>query len=386
VLRFASIRLILAMVASLDLELHQMDMKTAFLNGELDEEIFMDQPIGFVVKGQERKVCRLNRSLYELKQSSRQWYKQFHQEVISNGFLMIEEDHCVYVKRSEGSFIILSLYVDDILLAGNNKEFIKTIKEWLSSTFDMKDMGEASFVLGVKIIRGRLRKLFGLSQETYIRKVLKRFHMQDCKPIDTLVRKADSLSSEMCPKTRAKIESMAQVPYANAIGNLMYAMLCTRPDICFAVGLVSRFQSNPGPAHWKVVKRILRYLRGTTDYMLCYQGRDLRLRGNSDADWASDLDERKSTFGYTFLLGGGAITWCSKKQSCVALSMMDSEYVACSAVVQEAVWLRTFLQRLDIIASAMDPVTIYSDSMAALAYAKDLKYHGKTKHIEIKYH
>jgi hypothetical protein len=134
------------------------------------------------------------------------------------------------------------------------------------------------------------------------------------------------------------------------------------------------------------VKRILRYLRGTTDYMLCYQGRDLRLRGNSDADWASDLDERKSTFGYTFLLGGGAITWCSKKQSCITLSMMDSEYVACSAVVQEAVWLRTFLQRLDIIASAMDPVTIYSDSMAALAYAKDLKYHGKTKHIEIKYH
>ena len=134
------------------------------------------------------------------------------------------------------------------------------------------------------------------------------------------------------------------------------------------------------------MKRILRYLRGTTDYMLCYQGRDLRLRGYSDADWAGDLDERKSTFGYTFLLGGGAITWCSKKQSCVALSTMEFEYVACSAAIQEAVWLRRFLQRLDIVASAMDPVTIYSDSMAALAYAKDPKYHGKTKHIEIKYH
>uniref|UniRef100_A0A2N9FDK1 Integrase catalytic domain-containing protein n=1 Tax=Fagus sylvatica TaxID=28930 RepID=A0A2N9FDK1_FAGSY len=235
--RFASIRLILAMVASLDLELHQMDVKTAFLNGELDEEIFMDQPIGFVVKGQERKVCRLNRSLYGLKQSSRQWYKRFYQEVISNGFLMIEEDHCVYVKRSEGSFIILLLYVDDILLAGNNREFIKTIKEWLSSTFEMKDMGEANFVLGVKILRDRSRKFLGLSQETYIRKVLERFHMQDCKPIDTLVGKGDSLSSEMCPKTQAEIESMAQVSYANAIGSLMYAMLCMRPNICFAVGL-----------------------------------------------------------------------------------------------------------------------------------------------------
>uniref|UniRef100_A0A2N9H4Y7 CCHC-type domain-containing protein n=1 Tax=Fagus sylvatica TaxID=28930 RepID=A0A2N9H4Y7_FAGSY len=269
VVRFASIHLILAMVASLDLEFYQMDVKTAFLNGELDEEIFMDQPIGFVVKGQERK------------------------EVIYNGFLMIEEDQCVYVKRSEGSFIILSLYVYEILLDGNNKEFIKTIKEWLSSTFEMKDMGEASFVLGVKILRDRSRKLLGLSQETYIRKVLKRFHMQDCKPIDTPVGKGDSLSSEMCPKTQAKIESMARVPYANAIGSLMYVMLCTHPDICFAVGLVSRFQSNPGPAHWKAVKRILR---------------------------------------------------------------------------------------------AMDPVTIYSNSMAALAYAKDSKYHGKTKHIEIKYH
>ena len=134
------------------------------------------------------------------------------------------------------------------------------------------------------------------------------------------------------------------------------------------------------------MKRILRYLRGTTDYMLCYQGRDLRLRGYSDSDWVGDLDKRKSTSGYTFLLGGRAITWCSKKQSCVTLSTMESEYVACSAVVQEAVWLRRFLQRLDIIASAIDPVTIYSDSMAALAYAKNPKYHGKTKHIKIKYH
>uniref|UniRef100_A0A2N9FJ35 Integrase catalytic domain-containing protein n=1 Tax=Fagus sylvatica TaxID=28930 RepID=A0A2N9FJ35_FAGSY len=245
-----------AMVASLDLEFHQMDVKTAFLNRELDEEIFMDQ--------------------------------------------LIDPQ--------------------------------RPFEEWLSLTFEMKDMGEASFVLDIKILRDRSRKLLGLSQETYIRKVLKRFHMQDCKPIDTPVGKGDSL------------------------------------NICFAVRLVSRFQSNPGPVYWKVVKRILRYLCGTADYMLCYQGRDLRLRGYSDADWAGDLDERKSTSGYTFLLGGGAITWCNKKQSCVAHSTMESEYVACSAAVQEAVWLRRFLQRLDVVASAMDPVTIYSDSMATLAY------------------
>uniref|UniRef100_A0A2N9FKV1 Integrase catalytic domain-containing protein n=1 Tax=Fagus sylvatica TaxID=28930 RepID=A0A2N9FKV1_FAGSY len=289
VVRFASIRLILAMVASLDLKLHQMDVKIAFLNGELDEEIFMDQPIGFIVKGQECK------------------------EVISNGFLMIEKDHCVYVKRT-----------------------------WVRQALCLVSRSSET-IQGNSLV---------LSRETYIRKVPERFHMQDCKPIDTPVGKGDSLSNEMCPKTQAEIESIARVPYANAIGNLMYAMLCTRPVIFFAVRL----------------------------------GRDLRLRGYSDADWAGDLDEHKSTSGYTFLLGGEAITCCSKKQSCVTLSTMESEYVACSTVVQEAVWLRRFFQRLDIVANAMDPVTIYSDSMAALAYAKDPKYYGKTKHIEIKYH
>jgi hypothetical protein len=148
VVRFASIRLILAIVAYMDLELYQMDVKTAFLNGELDEEIYMDQPAGFVADGQERKVCKLKRSIYGLKQSSRQWYLRFHQAVLLNGFTMIEEDHCVYVKRSKGSFIIMSLYVDDILLAGNDKDMIVATKGWLSSNFEMKDMGEADYILG----------------------------------------------------------------------------------------------------------------------------------------------------------------------------------------------------------------------------------------------
>ena len=162
-MRFASIRLILAIVAHLDLELYQMDVKTAFLNGELDEEIYMDQPEGFETKGQERKVCKLRRSIYGLKQSSRQWYFRFHRAIISNEFTMVEEDHCVYVKRSKKSFLILSLYVDDILLAENDKEMIVTTKVWLSSNFEMRDIREASYVLGVKILRDHSRKFFGLS-------------------------------------------------------------------------------------------------------------------------------------------------------------------------------------------------------------------------------
>uniref|UniRef100_A0A2N9HQ47 Integrase catalytic domain-containing protein n=1 Tax=Fagus sylvatica TaxID=28930 RepID=A0A2N9HQ47_FAGSY len=354
VVRFASIRLILSIVAKQDLELFQMDVKTAFLNGELDEEIYMAQPEGFEVKGHERK--------------------------------MIEEDHCVYLKRSKRSILILSLYVDDILLAGNDMDSIVTTKKWLSSTFEMKDMGEANFVLGVKITRDRSKKLLSLSQGTYIKKILERFHMHNSKPIDTPMEKGCTLSLDQCPKNDEEKNQMSKVPYASAIGSLMYAMLCTRPDICFAVGMVSRYQSNPGPAHWRAVKRILRYLRGTSDHALCYHGGDLRLTGYSDADWASDKDERKSTSGYAFILGGGAVSWCSKKQSCIALSTMESEYVACSAAVQEAVWLRRFLQRLGVTAHAEDAVLLYSDSTSALAYAKDPKYHGKAKHIELRYH
>lgn len=360
--RFATIRLILALVAGLDLELHQMDVKTAFLNGELEEEIYMEQPVGFVVEGQERKVCKLKRSIYGLKQSSRQWYFRFHRAITSYDFTMIDEDHCVHTKSTGQSFVILSLYVDDILLAGNNMEFLMTIKKWLSSHFEMKDMGEADYVLGVKIYRDRSRKLLALSQESYIRTILERFKMLDSNPIETPIAKGESLNLDMCPKTPNEKREMEKVSYSSAVGSLMYAMMCTRSDICYAVGLVSRFQSNPGKKHWMAVKRILRYLKGTMDYSLCYQGSDLRLTRYTDADWGGDLDGRKSTSGYAFLLCNGAITWSSNKQSCTALSTMEAEFIACSSSVQEVVWLRRLLEILQVTPEASCPVTIHCDS------------------------
>ena len=177
-MRFTSIRLILAIVANLDLELHQMDVKTDFLNRELDEEIYMQQPVGFEQKGSEQKVCRLLKSIYSLKQSSRQWYIRFHNAVISNNFIMIDEDQCVYSKSSRSKFVIMTLYVDDILVARNNVEYLKDIKSWLSSNFEMKDMGDAVYILRVEISRDCSRRLLPLSHETYINKVLKRFNMQ----------------------------------------------------------------------------------------------------------------------------------------------------------------------------------------------------------------
>ena len=182
VVRFAFIRLIVSIVAKQDLKLFQMDVKTSFFNGELDEKIYMAQHARFEVQGHERKVCHLKRSIYGLKQSSMQWYLRFHDSITSFGFKMIEEDHCVYLKRSKKSILILSLYVDDILLAGNDME-------WLSSTFEMKDMGEENFVLGVKITIDRSKKLLSLSQGTYVKKILERFHMQNSKPINILMEK-----------------------------------------------------------------------------------------------------------------------------------------------------------------------------------------------------
>ncbi|KAL0461128.1 UNVERIFIED_CONTAM: Retrovirus-related Pol polyprotein from transposon TNT 1-94 [Sesamum latifolium] len=352
VVRFASVRLILAIVAHLDLELFQMDVKTAFLNGELDEEIYMDQPEGFQEMGQKRKVCRLKRSIYGLKQSSRQWYYRFHRAITSIGFTMVEEDHCVYVKRSEKNFMILSLYVDDILLAGNNMEMIVATQKWLSSTFEMKDMGEAEYILGVKIHRDRSKKFLSLSQETYIKRIIERFCMHNANPVDTPMDKSCVLSKELCPKTEEEKKRMTKIPYASVVGSLMYAMMCTRPDLCFAVGMVS----------------------------------SLRLVGYSDADGSADRDERKSTSGYAFLLGGAAITWCSKKQPCISLSTMEAEYVACTSAVQEAIWLRSFLKSLRISAHINDAVVIYCDNTATIAYAKDPKYHGRTKHIDTRYH
>ena len=189
----------------------------------------------------------------------------------------------------------------------------------------------------------------------------------------------------MCPKTSKERETMSRVPYSNAVGSLMYPMMCTRPNICYVVGLVSRYQSNLGSENWKAVKRIMRYLKGTADYCLCYQEADLCLRGYTNANYGGDLDERKSTSGYAFLLNNGAISWSSKKQICIALSTMEAKFIACSTRVQEVVWLLQFLENLGVQDRSKGSMTINFDSQAAIAFTKDPKYHSHTKHIDVKY-
>ena len=190
--------------------------------------------------------------------------------MLKDAFMMMEEDHCVYIKCSNIDFIILSLYVDDILIVGNGKKLIDVIKKWLSLNFEMKDMDEASYVLGVKIFRDRSKRLLGLSQETYIKKMLKCYHMHDYKPMDTPIEKNLSFSLDMCPKTPNEKEQMSKVPYSNVVGSLMNAMMCTRPNISYVIGLVSRFQYNPKSKALDGSEENIEIFEGTSDYVLCY--------------------------------------------------------------------------------------------------------------------
>ena len=241
-----SLRIIMTLVAHFDLELHQMDVKTAFLNGNLDEDIYMDQLEGFAKKRNEHLVCKLKKSIYGLKQVSRQWYIKFNNTITSFGFKENIVDQCIYLKVSGSKFIFLILYVDDILFASSDLGLLSETKEYLSKNFHMVDMGEANYVMGIEIFRDRSRGVLGLSQKGYIDRVLEIFNMQSCSSGIAPILKSDKLSKMKCPRNNMEREQMKKIPYALVVGSLMYAQACTRPDISFAVGMLGRYQSDPG--------------------------------------------------------------------------------------------------------------------------------------------
>ena len=303
------------------------------------------------------------KSIYGLKQASRSWNIRFDETVKSYGFSQLEDEPCVYKMIHEGIVVFLILYVDDILLIGNDVGKLSEVKFWLAKQFDMKDLGEAAYVLGIQIFRDRKNKYLALSQASYIDKMLVRYVMQDSKKGMLPFVHGVHLSKEQSPKTPQEVEDMRRFPYASAVGSLMYAMLCTRPDICYDVGIVSRFQSNPGPDHWTAVKNILKYLRRTRNYMLMFSGSDLKMLGYTDSDFQADRDSRKSTSGSVFTLNGGSVVWRSVKQSCIADSTMEAEYVAACEAAKEAVWLRKFLVDLEVVPDTEQLVTLYHDTV-----------------------
>ncbi|GJX06270.1 retrovirus-related pol polyprotein from transposon TNT 1-94 [Tanacetum coccineum] len=353
-----TIRLVLSIVAAENLHLEQLDVKTAFLHGDLDEDIYMTQPEGFQSAGKEENlVCKLKKSLYGLKQAPRQWYLKFDSFMQRAGYKRCAMDHCCYLKKVGSSSIILLLYVDDMLVAGSDMAEIKKLKRQLSKEFEMKDLGPAKQILGMSIIRDKTKGTLRLSQEKYIGKVLEKFNMKDaearCQPLGDHLK----LSKKQSPKTEASRRRMAKVPYASAVGSVMYTMVCTRPDIAHAVGVVSRFMSNPGREHWEAVKWLLRYLKGTSKTTLYFSRKEVVLEGFSDSDYGGCLDSGKST--------------------------TEAEYMAIAEAVKELVWLKNFLEELD---RAQTESVLFCDNQSAIHLTKNQVFHGRTKHIKIRYH
>ena len=244
-----SIRILLAIAAHYDYEIWQMDVKTPFLNGNHEEDVYMTQPEGFTILEAARKVCKLHRSIYGLKQASRSWNLCFNEAIKEFDFIRNEEEPCVYKKTSGSGVAILVLYVDDILLLGNDIPLLQSAKTWLGICFSMKDMREAAYILGIRIYKDRLNKVIGLSQDTYIDKVLHTFNMHDSKKDFIPMSHGITLSKTQCPSTHDERERMSKIPYASAIGSIMYVMLCTRPDVACALSMTSRYQSDPGESH-----------------------------------------------------------------------------------------------------------------------------------------
>ena len=388
VVKHASIRILLALVAQFDLELAQLDVKTAFLHGDLEEEIYMSQPDGFKIAGKENWACKLNKSLYGLKQSPRQWYKRFDRFMMETEYTRSQFDHCVYFRKlPDGSFIYLLLYVDDMLIASTSKVEIDKLKAQLAREFEMKDLGEAKKVLGMEIKRDRKKGTVCLTQTQYLKKVLDRFGINGkTKAVSTPLAPHFRLSASLSPRTEEERKHMAQVPYANAVGALMYAMVCTRPDISHAVSMVSRYMHDPGKDHWQAVKWILRYIHGTVNLGLKFE-RDNRLgqnlEGYVDSDYAGDLDKRWSTTGYLFTLAKGPVSWRSTLQSTVALSTTEAEYMAVTEAFKEAIWLHGLIEDLGIV---QKHVEVFCDSQSAICLAKNQVHHARTKHIDVRFH
>ena len=250
----------------------------------------------------------------------------------------------------------------------------------------MKDLGAATKILGMQIVRNRLARTLFLTQAGYVRRVLNRFIMDNAKPMLTPLSAHFKLSKLQEATTDADIEYMKKIPYSNAVGSVMYAMVCSRSDIAYSVGVVSRFIGNPGKEHWNGVKWILRYLKGTSDHGILFRkvnGATCEVAGFVDSDFAGDIDKRRFITGFVFTMSGGAISWKASLQSVVALSTTEAQYIALTEAVKEAIWLRGLISELGF---KQKTVTISSDSSSAIELSKNPKYNERTKHINVRLH
>ncbi|KAL9434214.1 hypothetical protein AB3S75_028943 [Citrus x aurantiifolia] len=376
VAKLNTVRVLLSIAANLDWPLNQLDVKNAFLNGDLEEEVYMEPPPGFNEKFGS-KVCKLKRSLYGLKQSPRAWFERFTNFVKSQGYDQGQSDHTLFTKRSiEDKISVLIVYVDDIILTGDDIVEMSRLKQNLAKEFEIKDLGQLKYFLGMEVARSK--KGIVVSQRKYILDLLKETGMSGCKPSDTPIE-ANSKLGEV--KNGVPVDKGR---YQRLVGRLIY-LSHTRPDIAFAVSMVSQFMHSPYEEHLEAVYRILRYLKSTPGKGLFFKKNEKRgIEVYTDADWAGSVTDRRSTSGYCTFLWGNLVTWRSKKQNVVARSSAEAEFRSMAQGVCEILWLKRVLEELKRPVSL--PMKLYCDNKAAISIAHNPVLHDRTKHVEIDRH
>lgn len=401
VARLGSIRLMSAVAARSGMIIRQIDVATAYLHGKLGEKIYMEMPkdlaeileriieregesviekkaAEMLRKLQEGdKVCLLEKSLYGLKQAGRSWNQTLHEVLIELGAAQSECDPCVYYIGSGEDLIIIIVYVDDILIISKKLSKITRIEKQLANRFEIKVLGEVNYCLGIEFTRSNGHIL--MQQRGYIIDLLSRFGMNDANSVSTPI----DCGLKLTKKTPMTAED-AKIPYRELVGALNYLATATRPDISFAVSYLGQFNNCYGEEQWKAAKRVLRYLKGTVNVGLSYCEGNEPLQGFVDADWGSNVEDRRSFTGYMFLLNGSPISWDAKKQGTVALSTTEAEYMALAESAKESVYLRRFLYEIGLEDAAN--VSLFCDNNSAIKLAENPTFHARSKHIDIRHH
>ncbi len=373
-----SVRVVLQKAAQENLLLHQMDVKTAYLHAPIDYEIYINPPEGYQEK--EGIVYKLEKSLYGLKQSGRNWNRVLHDCLTEDGFKQNPADHCVYAKESKEGKVITIIWVDDLIIAASDKERLKNVKEMLAEKFKMKDLGKLKHFLGIDFSQSD--GCVKMSQEKYTNKILQRFNMQDCRARETPCEQKLEYTEDA-----VKMEDVRM--YREAVGSLIYLTVCTRPDLSFVVSRLSQFFAGPTEEQWVTVKHVLRYLKGTAEKGLSFRRNDsekLGIQAYSDADWAADTSDRRSTTGYCVSLcqNSSLISWKTRKQPTVALSTCEAEYMALASTIQECLYLEQLLGGIDNFKYTQ--TIVHEDNQGTIALAKNPVNRRRCKHIDIKYH
>ncbi|KAK4386010.1 Retrovirus-related Pol polyprotein from transposon RE2 [Sesamum angolense] len=377
VARLNSIRVLFSLAVNFSWPMYQMDIKNAFLYGDLNETVYMEQPPGYVAQGEkQRMVCKLKKAIYGLKQSPRAWFDKFSRIIGEFGFSRCQADHSVFVQTTTSGMVVLAVYVDDILITGSDLVGIEEAKTYLQKHFVTKDLGRPRYFLGIEIAHSKHG--ISLSQRKYACDLLHEAGLLGTKPVDTPMDSNPDFSNDDGNYLEDKTK------YRRLVGKLIY-LTVTRPDISFAVGLVSQFMNKPRLVHWEAALRILKYIKASPGKGLLFKRHGhVKIEAYSDADYAGAKDDRKSTSGYCTYVGGNLVTWRSKKQTTVARSSAEAEYRAMAHTTSEILWLKNLLKELGFMYD--DPVPMHCDNQAAIHIASNPIFHERTKHIEVDCH